>query len=118
MNALDEFHLLEWLIWLVWSHYIHALSGNAGQVDLLRELDYTLRLDKQVKDAFHALRKLGNPATHDITSSSHRDALQSLQVGHALSAWFHQQFGGDKATNFKLAAFVKPQDPSENALPN
>jgi type I restriction enzyme R subunit len=83
------------------------------QVDLLRELDYTLRLDKQVKDAFHTLRKLGNPATHDITSSSHRDALKSLQVGHALGAWFHQQFGGDKAKNFKFAGFVKPQDPSE-----
>ncbi|MGJ0485198.1 MAG: type I restriction-modification system endonuclease [Methylomicrobium sp.] len=90
---------------------------NAGcdvkQVDLLRELDYTLRLDKQVKDAFHALRKLGNPATHDITSSSHRDALKALQVGHALSAWFHSQFGGDKAKGFKLEPFVKPQDPSE-----
>ncbi|MEF3074898.1 type I restriction-modification system endonuclease [Methylobacter sp. Wu1] len=83
------------------------------QVDLLRDLDYTLRLDKQVKDAFHALRKLGNPATHDITSSSHRDALKALQVGHALSAWFHTQFGGDKAKGFKLEPFVKPQDPSE-----
>lgn len=90
---------------------------NAGsdvkQVDLLRELDYTLRLDKQVKDAFHALRKLGNPATHDMTSSSHRDALKALQIGHALSAWFHHQFGGDKAKGFKLEPFVKPQDPSE-----
>jgi type I restriction enzyme R subunit len=86
---------------------------DVKQVDLLRELDYTLRLDKQVKDAFHALRKLGNPATHDITSSSHRDALKALQVGHALSAWFHTQFGGDKAKGFKLEPFVKPQDPSE-----
>lgn len=86
---------------------------DVKQVDLLRDLDYTLRLDKQVKDAFHALRKLGNPATHDITSSSHRDALKALQVGHALSAWFHTQFGGDKAKGFKLEPFVKPADPSE-----
>lgn len=89
-------------------------SGNdVKQIDLLRELDYTLRLDKQVKDAFHALRKLGNPAAHDITSSSHRDALKALQVGHALSTWFHIQFGGDKAKGFKLEPFVKPQDLSE-----
>lgn len=88
-------------------------GSDVKQVDLLRELDYTLRLDKQVKDAFHALRKLGNPATHDITSSSHRDALKALQVGHALSAWFHVQFGGDKAKAFKLAPFEKPLDPSE-----
>lgn len=84
------------------------------QVDLLRELDYTLRLDKQVKDAFHAIRKLGNPAAHDITTSTHRDALKALQVGHALSAWFHITFGGDKAKGFKPGAFIKPEDPSEN----
>jgi type I restriction enzyme R subunit len=88
-------------------------GSDVKQVDLLKDLDYTLRLDKQVKDAFHALRKLGNPATHDITSSSHRDALKALQIGHALSAWFHVQFGGDKAKGFKLEPFVKPQDPSE-----
>jgi type I restriction enzyme R subunit len=88
-------------------------GSDVKQVDLLKDLDYTLRLDKQVKDAFHTLRKLGNPATHDITSSSHRDALKALQIGHALSAWFHVQFGGDKAKGFKLEPFVKPQDPSE-----
>ncbi|WP_426991835.1 type I restriction-modification system endonuclease [Methylomonas sp. CM2] len=88
-------------------------GSEIKQVDLLKELDYTLKLDKQVKDAFHTLRKLGNPATHNITSSSHRDALKALQIGHALSAWFHQQFGGDKAKGFKLEPFLKPQDPSE-----
>ncbi len=83
------------------------------QIDLLRDLDYQLRLDTQIKNAFHTLRKLGNPATHDITSASHRDALKALQVGHALSAWFHTAFGGDKARGFKLSAFIKPKDPSE-----
>lgn len=90
-----------------------ASGSDIKQVDLLKDLDYTLRLDKQVKDAFHTLRKLGNPATHDITSSSHRDALKALQIGHALSAWFHQQFGGDTAKGFKPEPFVKPIDPSE-----
>lgn len=83
------------------------------QIDLLRELDYTLRLDKQVKDAFHTIRKLGNPAAHDITTSTHRDALKALQVGHALSVWFHRTLGGDKAKGFKPGAFSKPEDPSE-----
>src|SRR5690554_6818166 len=90
-----------------------ATGREIKQIDLLRELDYTLRLDRQVKDAFHTLRKLGNPAAHDITSSSHRDALKALQVGHVLSAWFHVQFGGDKAKGFKLRPFIKPADPSE-----
>ncbi len=83
------------------------------QIDLLNQLDYTLLLDKQIKDAFHTIRKLGNPAAHDITTSTHRDALKALQVGHALSAWFHVTFGGAKAKGFKLGAFIKPIDPSE-----
>ncbi|BEV07298.1 type I restriction-modification system endonuclease [Methylophilus sp. DW102] len=88
-------------------------GSEIKQVDLLRNLDYTLRLDTQIKDAFHTLRKLGNSAAHDITSSSHRDALNALQVGHALCQWFHITFGGDKAAGFKKTNFVKPVDPSE-----
>ncbi|MFQ1607741.1 type I restriction-modification system endonuclease [Aeromonas veronii] len=83
------------------------------QVDLLRELDQVLRLDKLVKDAFHTLRKLGNAATHDVSSSSHRDALVALRIAHALAGWFHITFGGSKAKEFKLTAFIEPRDPSE-----
>ena len=83
------------------------------QVDLLRQLGLTLELNLQVKEAFTTLRKLGNPAAHDIASSSHRDALKSLRVGHSLSGWFHTLFGGEAAKNFKLPTFIPPQDPSE-----
>ncbi|MCP2076371.1 UNVERIFIED_ORG: type I restriction enzyme R subunit [Pseudomonas lini] len=88
-------------------------SKDIKQIDLLRSLEYTLKLDPQIKDAFHTLRKLGNPAAHDITSSTHRDALKALQVGHSLSTWFHINFGGDNAKDFKLRSFVRPVDPSE-----
>ncbi len=88
-------------------------DAEIKQVDLLRELDFTLKLDPQIKDAFHALRKLGNSAAHDITSSNHRDALKALQIGHALSVWFHVTFGGEKVNGFKQVAFIKPVDPSE-----
>lgn len=83
------------------------------QVDLLRNLDYALKLDPRIKDAFHTIRKLGNDANHDITSNNHRDALQSLQIGHALSVWYHQLYGGEKAKGFKAGPFVKPKDPSD-----
>lgn len=88
-------------------------GAEIKQIDLLRELDFTLKLDPQIKDAFHALRKLGNSAAHDITSSNHRDALKALQIGHALSLWFHGTFGGEKANSLKQVAFIKPVDPSE-----
>jgi type I restriction enzyme, R subunit len=88
-------------------------GADIKQVDLLRDLDNSLRLDRQIKDAFHSLRRLGNEAAHDITSSNHRDALKALQIGHALAVWFHLQFGGERAKGFKARAFVKPDDPSE-----
>ncbi|MDE1348532.1 type I restriction-modification system endonuclease [Vibrio aestuarianus] len=86
---------------------------DVKQIDLLRNLEYKLTLDEPVKDAFHTIRKLGNNATHNFSSASHRDALKSLMYGHALSAWFHTLFGGDSAKGFKPTAFVKPKDPSE-----
>src|SRR5690606_27985049 len=88
-------------------------TPDVKQVDLLRELDNTLRLDREIKDAFHSIRKLGNEAAHDLTSSNHRDALKALQIGHALAVWFHTTFGGDKAKGFKPERFKKPNDPSE-----
>ncbi|MFC1749144.1 type I restriction-modification system endonuclease, partial [Pseudomonadota bacterium] len=84
------------------------------QLRLLQELDYTLRLDRQIREAFHSLRRLGNPAAHDITSSTHRDALKALQVGRALGTWFHREFGGPKGKGFKPSPFIQPADPSEN----
>jgi type I restriction enzyme R subunit len=88
--------------------------GNAiKQIDLLNELEYTLRLAYNVKDAFHTIRKLGNIAKHQYISSSHRDALKSIQVGYALSAWYFVTFGGDKAKGFKSKPFIKPVYPSD-----
>ena len=88
-------------------------GNNIKQVDLLKDLDYNLRLDDNVRDAFHTIRKLGNTATHNFDSTSHRDALKAIMVGHALAMWFHITFGGSAAKGFKIKKFVKPQDPSE-----
>lgn len=87
-------------------------SRNIKQIDLLRELDYTLNLKPIIKDAFHTIRKQGNDANHQFNSSTHRDALAVLQLSWVLACWFHKTFGGDKAKNFKPGKFVKPQDPS------
>ena len=62
---------------------------DVKQIDLLKDLDYTLRLDENVREAFHTIRKLGNSATHTFTSNSHRDALQALIISHALAGRLH-----------------------------
>jgi len=87
-------------------------GANIKQIDLLRELAYTLRLDPKVKDAFHTIRKQGNDASHQFDSTTHRDALAVLQIAWALSCWFHKTFGGSAANNFKPGKFIKPIDPS------
>ena len=71
-------------------------NANIKQIDLLRELDYTLKLDPTVKDAFHIIRKYGNDANHQFNSSTHRDGLTVLQLAWKLSCWFHKIFGGNK----------------------
>jgi len=48
-----------------------------------------------------------------VESGEHVSQLKVLQVGHALSVWFHITFGGDKAKGYKQAAFIKPVDPSD-----
>jgi type I restriction enzyme R subunit len=88
-------------------------DSQTRQLDLLREIDFKLRLDRNVTESFHQIRKLGNTATHDFSSSSHKDALNALQIAWALAGWFHKTFGGDEAKNFKLGKFLKPEDPSK-----
>ena len=90
------------------------VDSQTRQLDLLREIDLKLRLDRSVTEAFHQIRKLGNRATHDFSSASHKDALNCLQIGWTLAVWFHQTFGADKAKGFKSGSFIKPQDPSED----
>jgi len=87
------------------------LDDQNSQFDLLNQVHQQINLDKNVLDAFHFIRKVGNKATHDF-SSSHRDAKQSLKTAWMLSVWFHKNFGGDKAKTFNSGKFIEPTDPS------
>jgi len=80
---------------------------------LLNDIHFKIGLDQNILDAFHEVRKLGNQATHDFTSRSHRDAKKTLRISWMLSTWYHITFGGEKAKGFKRKPFVNPADPSE-----
>ena len=100
------------------AHNIAARVGvefgkEVTQHNLLKDLDYTLRLESNVREAFYDLKSLGNSATHEFDSSTHRDALKALIIGHSLASWFHSTFGGEKAKGFNKSKFVKPEDPSD-----
>ena len=83
------------------------------QIDLLNQIHQQITLDRNVLDIFHFIRKVGNQAVHDFSSSTHRDAKQALKNAWMLSVWFHRSFGGDAGKNFKAGAFIDPTDPSE-----
>lgn len=86
---------------------------DVKQFDLLNNLEYTLKLNDNVKSAFHTIRTLGNEANHRYISSSHRDALKSMQIGCVLSGWYHVTYGVSKAKGFEFLPFIKPEDPSQ-----
>ena len=63
-------------------------DNQTRQMNLLKNIDFKMCLDRNVSEAFHQIRKLGNAAAHDFTSSTHKDALRAQQVAWALSGWF------------------------------
>ena len=87
-------------------------GANVTQSDLIIALDYAIKLNRDVKSAFNTLRKLGNSAIHDVTSKSHKDALNALQVGYAVSVWFHKTFADHALQQINIPCFEKPIDPS------
>ena len=83
------------------------------QIDLLNQIHQQINLDKNVLDLFHFIRKVGNEAVHNF-SSSHREAKKALKNAWMLSVWFHRNFGEAAGKNFKAGKFIEPVDPSEN----
>ena len=90
-----------------------SIYDQNSQFDLLNQIHQQINLDKNVLDTFHFIRKVGNQAVHDFSSSTHRDAKKALKSAWILSVWFHQRFGRN-TNNFKAGAFIEPSDPSED----
>lgn len=80
------------------------------QIDLLDDLGRASIIPPLILQLFHALRKEGNKATHQYTTS-HKIALDALQVARVIAIWFHQSFGKN-TKNFKPAEFITPTDPT------
>ncbi|MBS7539848.1 type I restriction-modification system endonuclease [Ancylobacter lacus] len=91
---------------------IAALSGVYDPAarettnDLLRRLAAQQILPREVADVFHAVRKRGNEAAHNLKGSP-ADALAALKFCHALAIWYRRTYGRDP--NFRPAPFVPPR---------
>jgi type I restriction enzyme R subunit len=90
---------------------IAALSGVYDPAardttnDLLRRLAIQQIIPREVADIFHAVRKSGNDATHNLGGSP-SEALSALKFCRALGVWYRRTYGRDP--NFNPGPFVPP----------
>jgi type I restriction enzyme R subunit len=88
----------------------HALLNDQRETfeETLRRLSFERVLPREAADVFHALRKVGNHATHNA-EGTHSDALTALKFARQLGIWLHRTYG--KQPSLKFGPFVPPTPP-------
>ena len=86
-------------------------DDQTSQADLLFRINRELRLESQIINLFHGLRKAGNQAVHQF-KTEHKSALAGIKVARDIAIWYHRAFG-EQGVDFKAGKFVIPQDPSK-----
>ncbi len=79
-------------------------------VMVLRKLEYENTVPPKASQLFHALRKTGNKAVHELAGNQ-GEALHHLRMARELAVWFHKSFG--KNPNLAKGSFIPPPDPSQ-----
>lgn len=86
-------------------------SSEENQFDLLRRLQDSGVLPREVFQIFSEIRRAGNAANHALTDD-HRSALSTLKLTWQLGLWFHRSF---KDQNYKSGPFLPPQPPKDES---
>ncbi len=86
-------------------------DSSETQLDLLRRLEASGSLNREVASAFHSIRRVGNDANHNPTGSS-GDALTALKLARSLGVWYHRV---TRDPSFKGGPFVPPQPPADTS---
>jgi len=81
------------------------------QSQLIQMLSRENVISAEIRNALHAVRKMGNVANHQFADDI-RGALQALKINNQLGLWFQRTFGD---TRFKAGGFIIPQTPQTNA---
>ncbi|KQQ86069.1 type I restriction-modification system endonuclease [Aureimonas sp. Leaf324] len=95
---------------------IAALSGvydrdsRETTHEMLRRLSGAQLLPREVADVFHAIRKRGNEAAHDLGGTP-SEALAALKFCRSLGVWYRRTYGRDP--RFQPGPFVPPRPPGE-----
>ena len=86
------------------------LGPEDTAVTVLRKLEYENTVPPKAAQLFHALRKTGNKAVHELAGNQ-GEALHHLRMARELAVWFHKSFG--KNPNLAKGPFIPPPDPSQ-----
>ncbi|TXR54504.1 type I restriction-modification system endonuclease [Reinekea thalattae] len=81
-----------------------------SQLDLLNRLSHRLDIDQQILSLFHILRKEGNTANHEFTTTF-KQAMDGLRAARNVAIWYHETFRRT-SNKFKPGPFLLPEDPS------
>lgn len=88
------------------------ISSEENQFELLRRLQDSNVLPREVFQIFNEIRRAGNAANHALTDD-HRSALTTLKLTWQLGLWFHRSF---KDQNYKSGPFLPPQPPKDESV--
>jgi type I restriction enzyme R subunit len=103
--------LSELLAQLVAAKIGQLVAPEESQYDLLRRLQDSGILPREVAQLFGEVRRTGNAANHAL-EGDHRGALSALKMTWQLSLWFHRTF---KNPAYKSGAFIPPSPPKDES---
>ncbi len=86
-------------------------GGEVSFAEALQDLQYSGRIDKELADRWHGIRKAGNEAVHDHNATP-SEALHQMKMTRLVAIWFHRTF---KHPKFKPMPFIPPKQPEDAA---
>lgn len=86
-------------------------SSEEKQYDLLRRLQDSRILPREIFQMFNEVRRSGNAASHAL-SNDHSSALSALKLTWQLGLWFHRTF---KDPGYKSGPFFPPTSPIDES---
>jgi type I restriction enzyme R subunit len=87
-------------------------SPEEKQYDLLRRLQDSGILPREIFQVFSEVRRAGNAASHAL-SGDHRSALSALKLTWQLGLWFHRTF---KDPAYQSGPFIPPAPPADESV--
>ncbi|MDZ4731587.1 MAG: type I restriction-modification system endonuclease [Xanthomonadales bacterium] len=103
--------LAELLAKLVAAKTGQLVAPEETQYDLLRRLQDSGLLPREIAQLFGEVRRTGNAASHAL-EGDHRGALSAMKITWQLSLWFHRTFENPA---YKSGPFVPPAPPKDES---